>query len=66
MKSKLLGLEKIEESKRFNPQYRRQLLFEWDKSEDTSQGFAPMFAQPPRAQPREALGEQGGWQAKPL
>jgi hypothetical protein len=68
MKSKMLGLEKAEESKRFNPQYRRQLLFEWDKKEDTSQGFRPLFAPKPHSHSRDALGadESSGWQGKPL
>jgi hypothetical protein len=45
MKKKILGLEKIEESQRRNAHYRNQLLFEWDKSEDTSKGFVPFLTQ---------------------
>ena len=44
-KKKILGLSKIEESSRRNSNYRSQLLFEWDKSEDTSKGFVPILTQ---------------------
>jgi hypothetical protein len=43
MKSRMLGLTKMEISQRRNVQYRNQLLFEWDKSEDTTQGFVPII-----------------------
>ena len=41
----MLGLHKQEESSRRNSHYRSQLLFEWDKNEDTSKGYMPILTQ---------------------
>ena len=53
MKNRMLGFTKAEISQRKNVQYRNQLLFEWDQSEDTSQNFVPILK--PDTKPKDLL-----------
>jgi hypothetical protein len=66
MKSRILGLTKVELSQRRNVQYRNQLLFEWDKNEDTTQGFVPILK--PETKNRDVLETEGmeSWKTKPF
>lgn len=68
MKSKMLGLTKMELSQRRNVQYRSQLLFEWDKKEDTSQGFIPILTELAHNRNKDILTTEnmGSWKDKPF
>lgn len=67
MKSKILGLTKVELSQRRNVQYRSQLLFEWDKKEDTSQGFIPILTELAHKNKDILTTESmGSWKDKPF
>jgi hypothetical protein len=65
MKNRMLGLDKAETSQRRNVHYRTQLLFEWDKGEDTTQGFVPILSQD---KPKDHLAAESreGWKTKPF
>jgi ATP-dependent RNA helicase DDX23/PRP28 len=66
MKNRMLGLTKAEISQRRHVQYRNQLLFEWDKGEDTSQGFVPILK--PEVKPKDIIESESreGWKTKPF
>jgi hypothetical protein len=69
MKEKRLGLTKMEVSQRFNQNYRSQLLFEWDKSEDTTKGFIPLIPQEKVSHKAKDILESeamGDWKTKPF
>lgn len=69
MKEKRLGLTKMEISQRFNQNYRSQLLFEWDKSEDTTKGFVPLIPQEKVSHKTKDILEteaMGDWKTKPF
>ena len=43
MKEQYLGLVKPKKTNRYTEQYKSKLLFEWDKTEDTSGGVLNSF-----------------------
>lgn len=66
MKSRVLGLTKTEISQRRNIQYRSQLLFEWDKSEDTTKGFVPIIKANNKSKDILELDSLEDWRTKPF
>lgn len=67
MKNKILGLTKMELSQRRNVQYRNQLLFEWDKREDTSQSFIPILTEMAnKNKDILTMESMGSWKDKPF
>lgn len=61
----MMGLTKMEITHRHLNQYRNQLLFEWDKSEDTTKNYVPLL--PPSAKKDFLETEQeGSWKNKPF
>ena len=45
MKDKYLGLVRPTQANRFDDNYKERLIFEWDKSEDTSGGVLNKYGQ---------------------
>ena len=69
MKDQYLGLKKQKLSSRHDKNYKSKLLFEWDKSEDTSKGGLTQLMEEPlgnwcKSNKEEDMNQTSSWKGK--